>query len=69
MKKIFNFCMIALVAMVAFTSCSKDSDFIEVDYSKDLVGTWTCLEADYASSLVFTADGKVLCSGVGGGEY
>ena len=62
---------LALVAMLGFSSCSEDSDheFIEVDYSKDLVGTWTCFEADYASSLVFTADGKVLCSGVGGGEY
>ena len=69
--KIFKLMAIALVAMLGFSSCSEDSDheFIEVDYSKDLVGTWTCLEADYASSLVFTADGKVLCSGVGGGEY
>ena len=67
--KIFKLMVVALVAMVGLNSCSKDSNFIEVDYSKDLVGTWTCLEADYASSLVFTADGKVLCSGVGGGEY
>ena len=61
--------VVALVAMFGFNSCSKNSNFIEVDYSKDLVGTWTCLEADYASSLVFTTDGKVLCSGVGGSEY
>ena len=67
--KNFKLMAIALVAMVGLNSCSTDSNFIEVDYSKDLVGTWTCLEADYASSLVFTADGKVLCSGVGGGEY
>ena len=69
--KIFKFMTLALVAMLGFSSCSEDCDheFVEVDYSKDLVGTWTCLEADYASSLVFTADGKVLCSGVGGGEY
>ena len=68
--KIFKFMTLALVAMLGFSSCSEDCnhEFIEVDYSKDLVGTWTCLEADYASSLVFTADGKVLCSGVGGGE-
>ena len=65
--KIFKLMAIALVAMLGFSSC--DHEFIEVDYSKDLVGTWTCLEADYASSLVFTADGKVLCSGVGGGDY
>ena len=69
--KIFKLMAIALVAMLGFSACEKDCDhdFIEVDYSKDIVGTWTCMEADYASSLVFTADGKVLCSGVGGGEY
>ena len=67
--KIFKLMAIALAAMVGLNSCSKNSNFIEVDYSKDLVGTWTCLEADYASSLVFTTDGKVLCSGVGGSEY
>ena len=69
--KIFKLMAIALVEMLGFSACEKDCDhdFIEVDYSKDIVGTWTCMEADYASSLVYTADGKVLCSGVGGGEY
>lgn len=67
--KLFRLMIVALVAMIGFNSCQKNSNFIEVDYSKDLVGTWTCLEADYASSLVFTTDGKVLCSGVGGSEY
>ena len=59
------------MAMVGLNSCSEDCDhnFIEVDYSKDLVGTWTCLEPDYASALVFEADGSAVSMGVGGGDY
>jgi hypothetical protein len=68
MKKLFF--MIAAVVML-FTACDKDCDhdFIEVDHSKDIVGTWTCLETDYASALVFTADGSAISMGVGGDEY
>ena len=62
---------IALVAMLGFTACEKDCnhDFIEVDYSKDLVGTWSCFEADYASALVFSADGSAISMGAGSGDY
>ena len=69
--KIFKFLAVALVAMLGFTACDKDCDhnFIEVDHSKDIVGTWTCLETDYASALVFTADGSAISMGVGGDEY
>ena len=70
--KIFKLMAIALVAMCGLASCSKDDcdhDFIEVDHSKDIVGTWTCLETDYASALVFTADGSAISMGVGGDEY
>ena len=69
--KIFKLMAIALVAMVGLNSCSKDCDhdFIEVDYSKDIVGTWTCLEADYASALVFAADGSAISMGAGNGDY
>ena len=68
MKKLLF--MIAAVVML-FTACDKDCDhdFIEVDHSKDIVGTWTCLETDYASALVFTADGSAISMGVGGDEY
>lgn len=44
-------------------------DFIEVDHSKDLVGTWTCLESDFAEALVINADGSVVSTGVEKGEY
>ena len=69
--KIFRFLAVALVAMLGFSSCSEDCDheFIEVDYSKDLVGTWTCLTADYAEALVIKADGSVVSTGLENGEY
>ena len=69
--KIFKLMAIALVAMVGLNSCSEDCDhnFIEVDHSADLVGTWTCLEAGYAEALVIKADGSALSTGVEDGEY
>ena len=69
--KIFKIMMLALVTMCGLNSCSNDCDhdFIEVDYSKDLVGTWTCLKADFAEALVFKADGTFASVGVANGEY
>ena len=60
MKKLKLFA-IALVTVFGLNSCSKECghDFIQVDYSKDLVGTWTCLEPDYAAAYVFNADGTI----------
>ena len=73
MKKIFNFMMIALVAMVAFTSCSDDCnhEYIEYDYSKKLAGTWTCIDAEneFAEALIFNADGSVTSTGVFEGAF
>ena len=71
MKKILLSCMMALVAMCGLNSCSEDCahDFIEYDYNKALVGTWTCLQAGYAEALVINADGSVLSTGVEDGEY
>ena len=69
--KIFKLMVVALVAMVGLNSCSKDCDheFIEVNHSKDLVGTWTCFQEGYAEALVINADGSVLSTGVENGEY
>ena len=69
--KIFKFLMIALVAIVGLSSCEKDCDhdFIEMDYSNDIVGTWTCLSADHAEALVFKADGSFASYGISNGGY
>lgn len=69
--KIFKLMTVALVAMVGLNSCSKDCDhdFIEVDYSNDIVGTWTCMEAGFAQAFVFKADGTAITAGVENGEY
>ena len=78
--KIFKFMAIALVAMFGFTACDNECEhelnkttceheYIEVDYSKALVGTWTCMDMDYAEALVIKADGSVEVTGVVDGEY
>ena len=69
--KIFKLMAIALVALVGLNSCSKDCDheFIDVDHSADLVGTWTCLQEGYAEALVIKADGSAVSTGVEDGEY
>ena len=57
--------------MLGFSSCSEDCehDFIEVDHSKDIVDTWTCLEEGFAQAFVFNADGTATTTGVENGEY
>ena len=69
--KIFKLMAIALVAMLGFTACDKDCDhdFIEHDFTQDIVGTWTCLEADLAQAFVFNADGTATTTGVENGKY
>ena len=63
--------MFAAVAAL-FTACTEECnhEFIEVDHSKDLVGTWTCIREDFAEALVISADGSVVSTGsVFGEEY
>ena len=71
--KIFKIMMLALVTMCGLNSCSDDCnhDFIEVDYSKELVGTWTFLNGDLAEAMVIKADGSFTTTGVrkGGSLY
>ena len=71
--KIFKFLAVALVAMLGFTACDKDCDhdFIEHDFTQDIVGTWTCVEAEneFAEALVIKADGSVEVKGSVNGEY
>jgi hypothetical protein len=68
MKKLLL--MIAAVGML-FTACNKECghDFIEHDFSQELVGTWTCLDEDFAEAMVIKADGSVEVTGVVDGEY
>ena len=71
MKKIFLFCMMALVAMVGLNSCSEDCDhdFIEHDYTQELVGTWSVIGPDAVEALVIKADGTMEFTGVHDGEF
>ena len=56
---------------VLFTACNKECDHNNVkhDHSADIVGTWTCLAADFAEALVISADGKVVSTGIAAGDY
>ena len=71
--KIFKLMVVALVAMLGFTACDKDCDhdFIEHDFTQDIVGTWTFLEDDLAEAMVIKADGSFTTTGVarGGSLY
>ena len=71
--KNFKFWVIALVAMVGLNSCSEDCDheFIEHDFTQELVGTWTYLEEGQAEAMVIKADGSFTTIGVmkNGGLY
>ena len=74
--KIFKFMAIALVAMFGFTACDNECEhelnkacgheYIEVDYSNKLAGTWTSIDAEneFAEALIFSADGTVTSTGV-----
>lgn len=71
--KIFKLIAIALVAMLGFTACDKDCDhdFIEHDFTQDIVGTWTILEEGQAEAMVINPDGSFEVTGVmkGGSLY
>ena len=60
--------MIAFLAILGLNSCSNDStpplDFIEVDHSKDLVGTWTYVEGEQAEVIEIKEDGSFSITGV-----
>ena len=63
MKKLLL--MFAVVGML-FTACNKDCchDFIEHDYTNDLVGTWSVIGPDSAEALEIKADGTMKFTGV-----
>ena len=69
--KIFKILFVALVAMIGFNSCSDDCDhdFIEHDFSQELVGTWTYVNGGQAEAMVIKADGSFTTTGVMEGGY
>ena len=69
--KIFKLMVIALVALFGLNSCSKDCDhdFIEHDYTQDLIGTWSVIGPDAAEALVIKADGTMDFTGVHEKEF
>ena len=71
-----SFCalyMMALVAMCGLNSCSDDCnhEFIEHDFTQDIVGTWTYMNGELAEAMVIKADGSFTTTGVmeGGSMY
>ena len=62
-----------LIAAVTtlFIACNNDCDhdFIEHDYTKDLVGTWSIIGPDRAETLVIKADGTIEFTCVDHGEF
>ena len=68
--KIFKLLAVAFVAMLSFSSCDQhECEDFDYDHSADLVGTWTCLQENFAEALVIKADGSVTSTGVAFGEY
>ena len=60
--------VVALVAMFGFVACEEHvcNDY---DHSADLVGTWTCMDEDFAEALVISADGTVVSTRFFKNEY
>ena len=64
---------LAVVGATLFTACNKDQncghEFIEYDYNKALVGTWTYLEGEQAEAMVINPDGSFAVTGIMKGGY
>ena len=66
------FIAILAIFILSLASCEKhglDDNPDDYDYAADLVGTWTCLQANFAEALVISADGSAVSTGVEDGEY
>ena len=66
------FIAILAIFILSLVSCEKhglDDNPEDYDYSTDLVGTWTCLQANFAEALIISADGSAVSTGVEDGEY
>ena len=56
------------MAMFGFIACDKHASNGD-DHSAELVGTWTCVQKDFAEALIIKADGSVVSTGVAFGEF
>lgn len=64
--------IVTIVAILGFNACANydcGHDFIEHDYTNDLVGTWSVLGPDSAEALEINADGTMKFTGVFEGEF
>ena len=60
--------MFALMALMVFTGCEKFT-CNDTHSMSELAGTWTCFQENFAEALVIKANGSVVSTGVGNGEY
>ena len=69
--KIFKLMLVALVAMCGLASCNdSDHDFIDVDYSKSILGIWSAETETFEEGIRFYEDGKFTAFGdKGEGEF
>lgn len=70
--KTLKLTLVALVVLLGFNACTNydcGHDFIEHDYTNDLVGTWSVIGPDSAETLEIKADGTMKFTGVFEGEF
>ena len=69
--KAFRFLIVAIGAMFGIVGCTNNDcshDFIEHDYTKELIGTWTIIGLNYAEALEIKSDGTMQSTIVSEGE-
>ena len=64
--KIFKLMVVTLVTMLGFTACDNECEheFIEHDFTKELVGTWTYVQGEQAEAITIKEDGSFTITGV-----
>ena len=66
--KTFRFLIVAMFGIVGCTNNDCSHDFIEHDYTKELIGTWTIIGLNYAEALEIKSDGTMKSTIVSEGE-
>lgn len=68
LRKLILFLVLALVAGLTFTACEKESNDIQIDYSKGIKGTWVYSHEEGFEVLVIQDGGVVISHGLDDGE-